>query len=199
MKKLRTDFKELFVDWGKYYTLPLHWTAKQCVSFASLLSMVVISAYVDEPIRYFFFTIHGTSMDGLARVVHWFGTGYPTLYLLLILYVGGLALNSDKIRLGGVMLLQAYLYSGVITNVLKSAVGRWRPNAGHGHLTFSPFSIAPNAHLSFPSGDVAVVFSLSIVMAGLLHADEDSASMQRNAIRIWQALWIMLALLTSLS
>ncbi|MGB6063578.1 MAG: phosphatase PAP2 family protein, partial [Desulfomonilaceae bacterium] len=42
-------------------------------------------------------------------------------------------------------------------------------------------------YLSFPSGDAAVAFALAIVMAGLV----------KN--KLWQFLWILIAVLTCLS
>lgn len=199
LKNLSNDFKKLFTDGGKYYSIPAHWKIKQWLWLVSFLAAVVISAYFDEPIRYLFFTIHSSTLDSAAGFVHWFGTGKPTLYIFLGLYIGGLTLKSDKTRLGGLMLLQSYLYSGAITISLKSIVGRWRPYAGHGHLTFTPFVTAPNAHLSFPSGDVAVVFALSIVMAELFEMKDGMRPVQKGLILIWNASWIILAVLTSLS
>ncbi len=199
MKKLRNDFKKLFVNWGKYYALPAHWKKTQWLLFVGFLFTVVVSSCFDEPIRYLFLSIHSPAADAVFKFAHWFGTGYPTLYIFLGLYVGGLAFSSEKTRLGGLMLLQSYLYSGAITNSLKSIIGRWRPSAGHGHLTFTPMTTTPNAHLSFPSGDVAVVFSLAIVMAGLCQPKADAPLAQKTIIWIWKALWIILAVLTSLS
>ena len=187
LKNLSQDFKKLFADWGKYYALPLRWRTKQWLLFIGFVSLVVISADFDEPIRYFFFVIHGPTEDAVCKFAHWFGTGIPTLYVFLGLYLAGLVLKWNKTRIAGLMILQSYLYSGVITTSLKSIIGRWRPAAGHGHLTFSPMIVGPNAHLSFPSGDVAVVFALAVVMAGF----------SRNVL--WKSLWVILAVLTSLS
>lgn len=149
--------------------------------------MVIISAYFDEPVRYFFFTIHGSIAYTLFRSVQWFGTRWAILYLFIGFYVSGFVFKREKVRVTGLMILQSYLYSGAITISLKSLVGRWRPVIGHGHLTFTPLVTTPNAHLSFPSGDVTVVFSLAIVMAGFSNN------------KLWKFLWIVLAILTSLS
>ena len=175
------------MSWGKYYALPVHWKSKSWFFFVCFVSAVVISAYFDEPARYFFFTIHGHIDDAVCSRVHWFGTGWANFYLFIGFYVIGFILRKEKTRLTGLMILQSYLYSGAITIALKSLVGRWRPGIGHGHLTFSPFVATPNAHLSFPSGDVAVVFSLTAVMM----------SLSKNIL--WKAIWIILAILTSLS
>ncbi len=187
LKAAGQDFKGLFLEWGKYYSLPCNWKLREWLIFGELMLVVVISAYFDEPVRYFFFTLHGPVENKIAGFVHLFGTGRPTLWLFLAFYIVGFAANWKKARDYGIMLVQAYLYPGLITILLKSGVGRWRPFNGHGHLTFSPMITGPNAYLSFPSGDVAVVFGLAIVMA----------SMWDN--KIWKAFWIVLAILTSLS
>jgi membrane-associated phospholipid phosphatase len=185
--RILSDLKRLFVLWGEYYSIPIRWKTRQWLLFITFISLVVISAFFDEPVRYFFFTIHSPLADSICKFVHWFGTGWANLYLFSGFYFFGFFLKRDGTRLTGLMVLQSYLYSGAITISLKSLVGRWRPNAGHGHLAFTPFVTAPNAHLSFPSGDVAVVFSLAAVMA----------SLSKNIF--WKASWILLAVLTSLS
>jgi membrane-associated phospholipid phosphatase len=186
-KHVGQDFTKLFSDWRNYYLLPREWKARQWIIFTEFILLVFIAARFDEPIRYFSLTIHGPLSDKIAAFVHPFGTGKPSLYIFLAIYITGLAINSEKIRLGGLMILQSFLYSGLITIALKSLVGRWRPNQWHGNLTFHPVVSGPNAYLSFPSGDVAVVFALAVVMAGLW----------KN--KMWQLLWILLAVLTSLS
>lgn len=175
------------MEWGRYYASPIHWRMKQWFLFGGFIPIVVISAYFDEPLRYFFFTIHGSVASVMFGYVHWFGTGWANLYLFVGFYLSGFAFKREKVRATGLMILQSYLYSGVITISLKSLVGRWRPAVGHGHLTFTPLITSPNAHLSFPSGDVAVVFSLAVVMAGFSNN------------KAWKILWIVLAILTSLS
>lgn len=187
LKTVGGDFKKLFVEWGEYYSLPRGWKLKQWLILVEFLLLVWIAAYFDESVRYFSLTMHGPLEDKIAAFVHSFGTGKPSLYIFLAIYLGGLIARSERVRLGGLMILQSFLYSGLITILLKSLVGRWRPNQWHGNLTFHPFIFGPNAYLSFPSGDVAVVFALSVVMAGLW----------RN--RVWQFAWILLAVLTSFS
>ncbi len=187
LKNVGQDFKGLFVQWGEYYSTPKSWRAKQWLIFGEFILIVFIAAYLDEPLKYYFMTIHGPFEDRVAAFVHIFGTGKITLYLFLGIYITGVAINSDKIRAGGMMIVQSFLYSGAITIALKSLVGRWRPNQWHGHLTFSPFITGPNAYLSFPSGDAAVSFALAIVVAGFF----------RN--KLWKFIWIMVAVLDAFS
>ena len=186
-KSIGQDFKRLFAEWGEYYSIPKRWKLKQWLILVEFLLLVFIAAYFDEPIRYYFLMLHGPIEDRVAGFVHIFGTGKITLYLFLLIYVAGIVINSEKVRAGGLMIAQSFLYSGLITIALKSLVGRWRPNQWHGNLTFKPLIAGPNAYLSFPSGDAAVVFALAIVMAGLF----------KN--RLWKFLWILIAVLTSLS
>lgn len=187
LRKVGSDFKKLLTQWKEYYSLPFEWGYTAWLMVAVFISSIVISANFDEPIRYFCFGLHTRFGDIADKFAHWFGTGWPTLYLFLGLYCGGLIWKSTRARLGGLMILQSYLYSGAITISLKSIIGRWRPAAGHGHLQFSPFILGPNAHLSFPSGDVAVVVSLATIMSGL----------SKNLV--WKILWIVLAIVTSFS
>ncbi|HEY9166096.1 MAG TPA: phosphatase PAP2 family protein [Candidatus Kryptonia bacterium] len=184
---LGRDLKRLFIDWGTYYSSPVRWKLRGWVYTALFASVVVIAFRFDEPIRYFFFALHTHFADRLAGYLHWYGTGYATLYVFLGLYLCGLLFNFPRTRLKGIMVLQAYLYSGLITISLKSLVGRFRPFAGKGFLAFTPLVAGPNSHLSFPSGDVAVAFSLSIILAGF----------SRNWV--WRSVWIIIAMLTSLS
>lgn len=177
----------LFTEWGEYYSEVFRWREKQWMYFAGFISVVMVAAYLDEPVRYLFFTIHGHLEDRIAGYVHWYGTGHATLYAFLLVYICGAVFASWKWRVRGMMILQSYLYSGVITIALKSIVGRWRPYTGRGHLMFSPMITGPNAHLSFPTGDAAVAFALSIVLAGY----------SRNIA--WKIFWILVAVLTSLS
>ncbi len=186
-KGVRQDFGGVFTGWGQYYSTPKNWKVRQWLIFVEFILLVFITAYCDEPIRYYSLTMHGPLGDRIAGFVHIFGTGRPTLYLFLLIYIAGVVMNSEKTRAGGLMILQSYLYSGLITISLKSLVGRWRPNQWHGHLTFTPLITGPNAYLSFPSGDAAVAFALGIVMAGLW----------KN--KVWQVLWILMAVLVSLS
>ena len=175
------------MEWGKYYALPLHWKKKEWLLFGDFILLVLAAVYLDEPIRYFFFTLHGPIQDAVFNFGHWYGRGFATLYLFLGFYLVGLTLNSEPTRLKGLMIGQAYLYSGLITISLKSIVGRWRPYVGHGHLVFTPFITAPNDYLSFPSGHTAVAFSLSTVMAGF----------SKN--KIWKIFWFTIAAITGLS
>ncbi len=187
LKAIGQDFKELWVQWGKYYSTPKKWQLKQWLIFIEILLVVFISAYFDEPLRYYFMTIHYPIENRIAGFVHIFGTGKVTLWLFAGLYVFGLLINSERIRAGGLLVAQSFLYSGAITIALKSLVGRWRPNQWHGHLTFSPLITGPNAYLSFPSGDAAVSFALAIVMAGFF----------KN--KLWKSLWILIAVLDAFS
>ncbi|MCL5268855.1 MAG: phosphatase PAP2 family protein [Bacteroidetes bacterium] len=187
LKNVGHDFKRLFVEWGEYYSIPRKWQLKQWLILTEFLLLIFIAAYFDESIRYYFLTIHGPIEDKIAGFVHIFGTGKVTLYLFLIIYIAGVLTNWEKVRAGGLMIAQSFLYSGLITIALKSLVGRWRPNQWHGHLTFSPLITGPNAYLSFPSGDAAVAFALAIVMAGFF----------KNWL--WKFVWILIAVLTCLS
>ncbi|MGE5456781.1 MAG: phosphatase PAP2 family protein, partial [Methanococcaceae archaeon] len=81
---------------------------------------------------------------------------------------------------------ESFIYSGLIVTIIKSVFGRWRPFAEHGNFSFVFFTPGPNDHLSLPSGDVAIAFAFSSVMAALFEN------------KLWKIFWYMLALLAAL-
>jgi len=66
-------------------------------------------------------------------------------------------------------LLQAGLYSEIITSVLKVAIGRARPEISEDPFTFKPFNLAYDYH-SMPSGHTTSAFALSTVLSRHAHS-----------------------------
>jgi len=131
--------------------------------------------------------LHGQYQDQIFSFGHWYGQGTATLWLFVIFYISGLAASQDRLRFNGVLIGEAYLFSGIVTIGLKSLLGRWRPYTNQGSFSFLPFTAGPNDHLSFPSGHVTVAFALSSVMAGF----------HSNKIR--KGFWYLLAIITAIS
>jgi len=131
--------------------------------------------------------LHGQYQDQIFNLGHWYGQGTATFLLFVVFYLSGLVAQRDRIRFTGLLIGEAYLFSGVVTISLKSLLGRWRPCTHHGSFAFSPFTTGPNEHLSFPSGHVTIAFALSSVMAGC------------HANKIWKTGWYLLALITAIS
>jgi hypothetical protein len=77
----------------------------------------------------------------------------------------GLIAKDTAAKKISIELLQAGLYSELITTVLKMAVGRKRPIVTENSFTYKPFSILDFNFHSMPSGHTTSAFALSTVMS----------------------------------
>ncbi len=103
------------------------------------------------------------------------GRIWGELYSPVLLFAGfaahSLATNSHSTRKIAYEIGQASLYTGAITLLLKTALGRARPYMDEGTSSYHPFSLRDDYH-SFPGGHTATAFVLSTVLS-------------RNAGPIW--------------
>ncbi len=106
---------------------------------------------------------------GLAKI----GDGYNKLsskYVLAGLSVpmlaGGLIFKDKKLLETTRLMVEAFLISGVITQLGKRVFGRARPFTGEGSLEFEPFKFRSTRDTrSFPSGHSTSAFSMMTVLA----------------------------------
>ena len=78
-----------------------------------------------------------------------------------VLAVGVIADDDEITRLGGRMVL-SLATAAVVTEVVKRAVGRGRPDAGKGPWDFDPLR---KRQVSFPSGHTSMAFALATTLA----------------------------------
>ncbi|MFA3783261.1 phosphatase PAP2 family protein [Melioribacteraceae bacterium 4301-Me] len=184
MYMLKEDLINTYNDAKSYFEQLIKFVKINSLLALSLLVCYLISFFVDSTVRLWFSQIHSSVFDTIFSVGHFYGKLYLTIAAVVIFYGGGIVFNKEKIRLIGLKIFEAFFISGIIVTVLKSIFGRWRPYSGHGSFSFVPFTLGPNDHLSLPSGDVAVAFAFSAVMASLF-----------NNI-LWKIFWYGLAVLT---
>ena len=106
---------------------------------------------------------------GLAKI----GNGYNKLsskYVLAGLSVpmlaGGLIFKDKKLLETSRLMVEAFLISGVITQLGKRVFGRARPYTGEGSLEFEPFKFRSTRDTrSFPSGHSTSAFSMMTLLA----------------------------------
>jgi len=187
MRDVVSDFSFWWEDARLLYSAPLRWNGRQVSQAFAAVIVVLFAMLVDSIVRAAFAYLHASIADTVFGWGHWYGTGKATLYLFLLLYIGGLVLRQMHARILGMLVAESYVFSGILTTGIKSLLGRWRPYAGHGSLSFVPFTTGPNDHLSLPSGDATVAFALSAVMAGMIEN------------RLWKIAWYGIAVVTALS
>jgi hypothetical protein len=80
----------------------------------------------------------------------------------------GLIAHDTTAKKMSIELLQAGLYSELITTVLKSAIGRARPEISEDPFVFRPFNLT-YSYTSMPSGHTTSAFALSTVLSRHAH------------------------------
>jgi membrane-associated phospholipid phosphatase len=183
-----TDIALLWRDFIAFVQIPRHWNQHQWVRFLMVMMLVPAAFIIDFPVHSFLTTnAHGALQDALFGFGRWYGVGWATLAIALGAYGIGSALRNVQIRRVGLLTVESFLFSGIITTLLKAVLGRHRPYTGDDVLTFSLFTTSTGAFLSLPSGHATVVFALSATLAEIM------------PYPLWKFFWYLLAIIGGVS
>jgi len=158
LKQLWSDVKGVYP--AAYAKIVEKWEISLVCFFAILSSF-----YLDDSIQTIVQNINNEIVRKAFDFGRWYGNGNLTLYLFIGLYVIGLVIRKYKIRDTGLLIGEAYFFSGIISLILKSVIGRYRPYMNLGDLAFGGFSWSDNDQFSFLSGHAQTSFALSAVLA----------------------------------
>jgi membrane-associated phospholipid phosphatase len=144
---------------------PLQWDRAQWTRAGLGLGAVGLAATSDQPIADFVQRNRSDFSDDFSRVVTPFG-GRRALVISAAMLAGGLVTHRPALRDTGRDAIEAsILAAGMVTPLLKRAVGRSRPFVGAGAYDFHPFT----ENQSFPSGHATNAFAVASVVAGHAH------------------------------
>jgi len=130
------------------------------ISAATFLSQV----YIDYPIHNYIRKWESPVVQKVFNIDRYYGDPKYTPTAVILLYSAGLLSENSKLHDAGLQSLQAYVSTGIITMILKQAVGRARPFLNEGPCSYSVWP--PNrTRRSFPSGHTSTTFAISTVMA----------------------------------
>lgn len=162
---LKGDLRHFGTAFVKVYPMTfrrmfMHWQLSLAAIFA-----IVSAFFLDKAIQDIVTALNGPFYDAIFGFGRWYGNGNPTLYLFAGLYLIGLILKKYKLRETGLLILESYVFSGLITLIMKSAFGRFRPYTNKGDFAFYGWNWANNDMFSYVSGHAAVSFALSTILA----------------------------------
>lgn len=161
---LGCDVSDSYKDGIKTYTSPLHFSRNDWLTSGIVLLTASALYLKDESFSAYSKKNHSNINDKITDA----GTAYGNLITPFVIggsvYIYGLASENDYIRVTGRMVFESVLYSGLITTVLKSVSGRYRPYKNAGPYFFQPFRV-DEGKLSFPSGHSTVAFAISSVLS----------------------------------
>lgn len=119
---------------------------------------------VDDEIRDF---LHKNNMNDKSAVLGFgkaWGESTTTVPLSAKIYFYGLISEDKTAKRIGSEIFQSFVYTGFITVLLKSVIGRARPYKNHSSTYYQPLN-SKNDFNSLPSGHTSIAFSLSTVLA----------------------------------
>lgn len=163
-----SDISESVNDGLRVYSSPLHWKEKDGITLG-VLALTTTAAYLkDESMRAYSVKQHSGINDKIMDAGKLYGNLVTPVVIGGSIYAAGLFAKNEDIRITGRMVFEAVLYSGIITTVSKTVLGRARPNQERGSDYFKPFTI-DDGFVSMPSGHSTVAFALSSVLANRIH------------------------------
>jgi membrane-associated phospholipid phosphatase len=158
-----SDFGHFFNTGKALFMAPLNWRSDDWLKFGALSAGTGLLFFADEPVRDWVQRNYSGTDYTLMKIDRYYGY-WPTLIISAGLYGYG-SLGKDKdIRRLGLKSAEAFLYAGLIANLIKPVIGRSRPDNGNGNTSFDLFSLGDKNH-SLPSGHTTAAFAFSTVMA----------------------------------
>ena len=158
------SFSQFMNESSLFIKQPTKWVASDWIKLGSSIVLTLGVMPFDERItnstqgeqRYYnSFPIEGGRIYG-----EWYSIGGVAGGFFMY----GLLAKDTAAKKISIELLQAGLYSELVTSVLKIIVGRSRPIITTDAFTFHPFSLKSD-YTSFPSGHTTSAFALSTVMS----------------------------------
>jgi membrane-associated phospholipid phosphatase len=154
-------WKLLVIDVRSVFTAPAHWTGGEWALFGAGVAGVAALTRADTRLRTEVLRGNSSFETHLADGFRPFGS-YAAFGVLGAFYAGGLLGHDTKAQETAVDgLIASGIAAGVITPILKEAVGRSRPSTHKGVYDFHPFS----GSASFPSGETTEAFAVGSVIA----------------------------------
>ena len=159
------DMGNVFKGVGYSYSRPLHWQGKQWATFGGVMAGTALIYLVDDPTSEYFTGIK----EDVPQFIREYGKEYASPqynYMFTgAVYLTGLFTKDPKLRRTGVLLISSATSTGLLQQILKSAVGRARPATELGKDTFNPLWGGGKGFHSFPSGHTILAFTNAYAIA----------------------------------
>jgi membrane-associated phospholipid phosphatase len=164
-KQNKYNFSQFGRETVDFLIKPTKWDGTDWLRLGVISGATFLSMQADQPIRdavlkdrryYYSVPIEGARM-------------YGELYSPVVFFVGfathSLITNDISTRKIAYEIGQASLYTGAITLMLKTAIGRSRPYMDEGRSMYRPFSSFLDKYHALPGGHTATAFVISTVLS----------------------------------
>lgn len=143
---------------------PVRWEGNDWLKTGGVVAGTALITLLDKPVRSFWQKRDSKMWDGIERAGFHLGKPYAAFILTGGFYLTGVVINNEWAKETGVILGAAYLASGAVQTLMKTAIGRARPGTNVGPWAFDPMSPEADYH-SFPSGHIQVAMVSALVLA----------------------------------
>lgn len=160
------DFNQFWKETGDFIAKPFSWEGSDLIKAGSIVAGTILIMQADEPVKSKMMEDRSLENRGIMRFGTIYGDATPHLALGAGLLAFGYIGENDFARQFGYEMVQAIAYTGAVTLLLKSLIGRGRPSAVDNAFTFRPFDLAKGDQFqSLPSGHSSISFAVSTVFA----------------------------------
>ncbi len=159
-----SDITTGWYDAGTVFSSPARFTTTQWLATGGVVAGTAILFTADQSIRNLAQRNQSSVGSSFANIGTDYGNTVTGGVIGAAIYLGGLAANSESVRVTGRMTLESLIFAGGITLVLKSIIGRSRPYTGEGPDKVNGFQFNTD-NTSLPSGHTTVAFAVSSALA----------------------------------
>ncbi len=152
-------------------TAPIRWERKDWLNASLVTGAVVLLSLNDEKIREVVQTRRSSITDGAANLFANCGKLKFVLPGLGLIYLYGSINGEQKLFQAGLYGLESLFITSGLTYTIKLLGHRYRPGFGGADAWDGPGLSFDDAHLSFPSGHSAIVFSTAGIITAVYGED----------------------------
>ncbi len=159
------DYLKGYISDTEYIlTSPLRWEESDWLKFSLVAGTTIGLFALDEEIQVWAQKRRNSTTNAITGFFEPFGNGAVGLPALGAFYLYGHLLEDRRAKATGLLGLESVVISGIFVGALKLTTHRQRPDEGGQSDKWYGPSLS-GSHLSFPSADSALAFSISTVIA----------------------------------
>jgi membrane-associated phospholipid phosphatase len=165
--KFNKDYWKGYISDTKYIlTSPLRWEKSDWLKFSLVAGTTIGLFALDHEIQHWAQERRNSTTNSVSGFFEPFGSGAVGLPVLGAFYLYGHFSEDKKAQATGLLCLESVVISEAFVQAIKVTTHRQRPDeGGQSDKWYGPSLSFTGSHLSFPSGDSALAFSIGTVIA----------------------------------
>ncbi|MCX6145535.1 MAG: phosphatase PAP2 family protein [Ignavibacteriales bacterium] len=159
------NFAQLRDETVDFIKQPSKWERNDWLKLGLIGAGTFLVMQADQPIRDALMKDQSYYKSFPVEFGKLWGETYSTAIVAGMFGLHGILADDKTTKKVGFEIIQAALYSGGITSILKFAFGRARPFMNKSSADYQPFTLLDDGLHSFPSGHTTLAFALSTILS----------------------------------